>query len=81
MHTFKVPSPDIAGNLSRRRERVNIEPCTICVADGGLCRVFLRCCRSGGGGQVSKRYSGSSGGGGGGGIWRYYTDDAAGLKM
>lgn len=30
---------------------------------------------------VSKRYSGASGGGGGGGIWRYYTDDAAGLKM
>ena len=35
------------------------------------------------GGQVSKRsYSGRDGGGsGGGGIWRYYTDDAAGLKM
>jgi len=35
------------------------------------------------GGQVSKRsYSGRDGGGsGGGGIWRYYTDDAAGLKI
>lgn len=37
---------------------------------------------SGGGNRtVSKRYSGASGGGGGGGIWRYYTDDAAGLKI
>ena len=27
------------------------------------------------------RRSYAGGGGGGGGIWRYYTDDAAGLKM
>ena len=38
-------------------------------------------CDRSGGGTVSKRSSYSGGGGGGGGIWRYYTDDAAGLKM
>jgi hypothetical protein len=34
-------------------------------------------------GGAVKRYSGPSGGGSvnQGGIWRYYTDDAAGLKM
>mmetsp|Transcript_58040 Transcript_58040/g.118773 ORF Transcript_58040/g.118773 Transcript_58040/m.118773 type:complete len:96 (-) Transcript_58040:122-409(-) len=35
-------------------------------------------------GGAVKRYTGSSGGGGSvnqGGIWRYYTDDAAGLKI
>jgi hypothetical protein len=39
-------------------------------------------CRRSGGGAV-KRYSAPSGGGSvnQGGIWRYYTDDAAGLKM
>jgi hypothetical protein len=38
-------------------------------------------CRTAGG--AVKRYSGPSGGGSvnQGGIWRYYTDDAAGLKM
>mmetsp|Transcript_9844 Transcript_9844/g.19225 ORF Transcript_9844/g.19225 Transcript_9844/m.19225 type:complete len:94 (+) Transcript_9844:459-740(+) len=36
------------------------------------------------GGTVSRRSGGGGGGGGGantGGIWRYYTDDAAGVKL